>query len=562
MSGARPTAGRLGRRRRVAALLAATVACATPATAALATPAPGTLDPAFGAGGIARLPAGVGASPGALATDPLGRVLVAGRVSVGGTIETLVARLTTGGAADPGFGSQGLAIAPLGSAPGTFATASGISVAALPGGGVLAAGLTSDGRDFVERLLPGGALDSSFATAGVYLTPYVTNFPPARLLIRPDGRIVLVGTMVDPALADAAREPTSLLLVGLTAAGAADPSFGSAGVTGAQVGQRSSHAGADSFATGAGLTAGGAVVVAAAASDTRGDIRGALARFTPAGVLDVGFASRGVARLLRLLPAGLVVLGDGGIVVAGQADDAAGVPSPALGGFTPSGSIDTGFGVHGLAVTDLFGDFGATGPHERQGVAIGPALTADGRLVVEAVAGRGRPAPSRVVARFSPTGAIDCSFGTAGRSGLPLAGGQSEDAGPVIAPDGDALVAGGLGSAPGIFVAALAGGAAAAPPSAPVVATGGATHVGGGGVVLDGLVDPRCGKVGASFEYGVGHRLTRHTAVRGTNAGLGPQQVVAALGRLRPGSYRYRLVIHAGPRRITGTTASFRIQGP
>jgi uncharacterized delta-60 repeat protein len=543
-------APRRGAGRAAAALVGAALACGAPAAAVAA--APGTLDPAFGAGGIAHLPVGVGASPGALATDPLGRVLISGRVSVGGTIETLVARLTPGGAVDAGFGSGGLAIAQLGSQPGAAETAS--AIAGLPGGGVLAAGLASDGRDFVERLLPGGDLDPSFATAGVYLTPYVAGVPPAKLLIRADGRIVLAGTLADPE-----GETSSLLLVGLTPAGATDPSFGSAGVAGAQVGQRSSHAGATSTATGAALDAAGAVVVAASASDTRGVARGALARFTPAGVLDAGFGSRGVSRLLRLRPAGLVVLGDGRIVVAGQADDATGVPAPALGGFTPSGSIDTGFGVHGLAVTDLFGDFAATGPHLRQGVAIGPALTADGRLVVDAVAAPAQPAPSRVVARFSAAGAIDCSFGAAGRAALPLAGRQSDDAAPVIAPDGDTLVAGDLGSAPGIFVAALAGGAAAAPGSAPVAATGGATRVRKDGVVLDGLVDPRCGRVSASFEYGRGARLTRRTALRGTSARLGPQQVVAVLAHLGHGSYRYRLVIRVGARRIAGATATFRI---
>jgi hypothetical protein len=77
--------------------------------------------------------------------------------------------------------------------------------------------------------------------------------------------------------------------------------------------------------------------------------------------------------------------------------------------------------------------------------------------------------------------------------------------------------------------------------------------------VLDGLVDPRCGKVSANFEYGVGGRLTRHTAVRATSARLGPQQVVAVLSHLAHGRYRYRVVIRIGSRRIAGATASFRI---
>jgi uncharacterized delta-60 repeat protein len=129
----------------------------------------GRLDPAFGAGGIARVPLPRPVSVDGLALQPDGALLLSGiTVGDGGERVGAVARLLPTGAVDPGFGSQGLAIVP--------GENSGIppSVDSLPhigvqaGGRIVAAGsqrasdVHNPADPFVVRLLPDGMPDPSF----------------------------------------------------------------------------------------------------------------------------------------------------------------------------------------------------------------------------------------------------------------------------------------------------------------------------------------------------------------------------------------------------------------
>src|SRR5690606_10827650 len=73
--------------------------------------ADGSLDPTFGDGGVVRIPVGVRARAQALALQPNGRIVVAGfGVLFPGGMEQFVAlRLLENGTLDPSFGAGGLA---------------------------------------------------------------------------------------------------------------------------------------------------------------------------------------------------------------------------------------------------------------------------------------------------------------------------------------------------------------------------------------------------------------------------------------------------------------------
>ena len=154
----------------------------------------GELERSFGDRGYLTLP---GFAPvNALAADNSGRLLV---LSKGTTISRIA-----GGKLDPSFGIGGsVSMASLGL--GSFGLA---SLAALPGGGVVAAGSTSAAQMAVVKLTPDGTLDTSFNGTGFR----VVRFGPDvyggvtsgayQVKAQGDGKLVLAGyAKYRPALA-------------------------------------------------------------------------------------------------------------------------------------------------------------------------------------------------------------------------------------------------------------------------------------------------------------------------------------------------------------------------
>src|SRR5262245_25334602 len=97
----------------------------------------------------------------------------------------------------------------------------------------------------------------------------------------------------------------------------------------------------------------------------------------------------------------------------------------------PAGSLDTAFGVGGLATVSF-----TTSPFTDQGMAV--ALQADGKVVVA-----GTVANNFGVARFNADGSLDTSFGSGGLVVTDIAGGNDLCQGVVIQADGKIVVAGG-----------------------------------------------------------------------------------------------------------------------
>ena len=131
------------------------------------------------------------------------------------------------GMLDPSFGNGGIVTTNF---PGAVAPIeSALSLVVLPDGRAVAAGAWNQFGDLrmgVARYLPSGALDTTFSGDGLATVDCPIGFPggeATRVLLQPDGRLVLIGTCVGP--------PPGMVfwLARLNADGSLDPSFGSGG---------------------------------------------------------------------------------------------------------------------------------------------------------------------------------------------------------------------------------------------------------------------------------------------------------------------------------------------
>jgi uncharacterized delta-60 repeat protein len=160
-----------------------------------------------------------------------------------------------------------------------------------------------------------------------------------------------------------------------------------------------------------------------------------LARYTSAGALYPTIGTGGL--VITSFPgttaqaAAMAVQADGRIVLAGEAG-----PDIALARYLPNGALDPSFGAGGLVRTDFFG---------RADRAFAVAGYADGRILVAGDAQQSVPPNSvfvRVaVARYTPTGALDPTFGSGGKVSTDLGGPIDSAADLARQPDGRIVVA-------------------------------------------------------------------------------------------------------------------------
>ncbi|MCX5746920.1 MAG: hypothetical protein NT062_30995 [Proteobacteria bacterium] len=279
---------------------------------------------------------------------------------------------------------------------------------------------TVDGRadadvplDYVE---PHGELDPSFGTAGITIVQAASLYDvePRRAGLAVAGYI--------PKMA-----ATRMLVVGLDAAGVADASFAGGGL--AELGPTKND-----FAYGIARTRSGLLVVAGDGDDgtaTRDDLTVAL--LDDLGAPQASFGTGGFARVdvgdtadtanaVALVPRGGVET----IMLCGSADYAAVDSHFVLANLDLRGQRVAGFGANGLVSVD----FSAGDKDECNAVIARPG---GGVIAV------GRAGPALVVAAFTETGALDASFGAAGRYLVGATDGFGYD---VIDVAGDLIVVG------------------------------------------------------------------------------------------------------------------------
>ena len=189
------------------------------------------------------------------------------------------ATIPLAGTLDPSFGSGGVVTQTHG-----FVGA----IAVQPDGKVIAAG-DDAGSALIARYLTNGSLDSSFGQGGYVKNnlPPPTNFAgAAAVAVQPDGKIVVAGTSTPPRTGNVGAE---LTLLRYDANGSLDTSFGAGGSTTTVI-PEPGHKNWDAVAAALAVLPDGDLLVAGSASWTDGanlSSSFALARYTPEGALDL-----------------------------------------------------------------------------------------------------------------------------------------------------------------------------------------------------------------------------------------------------------------------------------
>ncbi|HEY1115312.1 MAG TPA: Calx-beta domain-containing protein [Chitinophagaceae bacterium] len=341
--------------------------------------------------------------PGSLAIQPDGKLVVAGRAGNprSNSTDFALVRYNAGGDPDNSFGAEGKVLT-------DFLGADGANFVALQNDGKLVvAGATgyldNYTLDFaLLRYNPDGSPDNSFSgdgkVAGYYPVAVSANFA---LAVQSDGKVV-VGGRANPE--QSRRADFGLARYGVD--GAPDPSFGTEGTV------VTDFFGNLDQLTAVALQADGKIVAAGYAiyDPVTGRHDFALARYNTDGTLDPTFDGDGkvTTAFTELIGrvAAVAVQPDGKIVVAGTALHPGGRHLDfALVRYNSDGSLDAGFGEGGMVLTDFWGDDDQVSSM---------VIQSDGRLVVAGTAAKPGTYESFVLARYTPEGVLDHSFGEGG----------------------------------------------------------------------------------------------------------------------------------------------------
>lgn len=391
----------------------------------------GVLDGSFGSGGLADTGflSPVANRANALAVQADGRILAGGYAGDSfPSRDFAISRHLDDGALDPGFGEGGRIRVDFGGNEDEVG-----DLVALADGSVLAAGTTwvnGQRRFVVARYLGDGQPDVGFGTGGrVLIDPGQIGTEPVSLVVRPDGRILVAGTVRGPGANN------DFVVVGLTAAGAVDPGFGSAGQTVVDM------SGGSDFVTSMLLRPDGSVLVAGGGLVSGSGFDMQVLRLTATGAVDTGFGTGGkvgidfagrtdLANAMVLAGAGaserLYVAGSAQMTSSGQSVDTA---VAALDG---NGVLVPGFGSGGKANFDLGG--GAV--DAAYGI-----VAIDQRLVVVGHGPQGADSDLRLLG-IDLDGAPDPGFSAGGAVLAVGSGGQDEARAAVLDAQGRLLVAG------------------------------------------------------------------------------------------------------------------------
>ncbi|QDV39562.1 delta-60 repeat domain-containing protein [Tautonia plasticadhaerens] len=377
-------------------------------------------------------------------------------------------------------------------------------VAILGDGKILVAGTSYPDRFGLTRLGPDGALDTTFGTGGRALSTFGTRQTYGGMAVQGDGKIVIVGG-IDNGVQVNRRSyvyNNDMLIVRYNANGSLDPTFGVGGVVELGISTYGGDSPGDlqnkyDEALGVAVQADGKIVVSGRAYVGAGDYDGVLLRLNPDGSQDTSFGAGGhavspdAASFLNVAiqaDGKIVVQGDrsgatlgrfngDGSVDDGTASDTTPGDAFGTGGFVTSttplggrgwenllirpddgsilaqgtvddgqnsdiglfrvlgdGTPDSSFGTAGMARVDV-------GPYEYSG---GMALMPDGRIVVVGgyLGDRNVNVEHALIARLTPQGTLDPTFGTGGVALQNFSTTRDEFAGVALQPDGRIVAVG------------------------------------------------------------------------------------------------------------------------
>ena len=261
----------------------------------------------FGVGGLLALPGSEYGDPLRLALDSNDRLYVVSRAESGSPRGLMVRRVFSTGLLDATWGDGGVAFV-------SHATRDLIPSSAVVDGARLIIGgtaqnpTTSTTLSFLARLESTGTADPAFGAGGVFISTNNTGSDfISRVAVQPDGKVIGFGT-----------EGTSTpFLLRVTAAGADDPTFGTAGRT-------TIYASALDFAKDLALDSSGRVLVVGNGTTSSLTLEPWLLRYTSSGTTDPSFGSAGRAAPASVVVAGVTRAADG-VLIFGEANTDAGV---------------------------------------------------------------------------------------------------------------------------------------------------------------------------------------------------------------------------------------------
>ncbi|MGI8714933.1 MAG: hypothetical protein ACR2NR_17490 [Solirubrobacteraceae bacterium] len=247
---------------------------------------------------------------------------------------------------------------------------------------------------------PGSAVTSFGASGIASAGPGVRLFGTA---VQTDGKALAVGESGLPSALD-------LVLVRFTANGVLDPKFGSGGVVhGPAI---AGLLGTGSLGRAVAIQPDGKIVVVGTSTVPDGSATTGILieRFNSNGAVDTTFGTGGaVTALAHSLADGyaVAVQPNGQIIATGSANAAGSggvTPRVAVVRLNANGSLDPSFGSGGASVLD-FGSFST---------ALTVALQSDGKIVIGGSQSPGLQVQNALIARLTPSGAPDPSFGSGG----------------------------------------------------------------------------------------------------------------------------------------------------
>ncbi|MEW6210041.1 MAG: hypothetical protein AB1631_16865 [Acidobacteriota bacterium] len=362
----------------------------------------------------------------AVAIQSDGRIVAAGEAFNPGnsTYDFALTRYNADGSLDTSFGSSGRATADF-----LGGTDSARAIAIQSDGRIVVTGLVLNSddtiRDFaLARFNTDGSLDTSFGSSGKVTTDFFGDLDRARgITIQSDGRIVVAGETFNPGIGG-----TNFALARYNTDGSLDTSFDSDGRV------DTDFLGGSDRAQAVAIQSDGRIIAAGTITGIGGDF--GIVRYNTDGSLDTSFDLDGKVDTDFFASIdqaqALAIQSDGRIVVAGLVSNSS-LRDFALARYNTDGSLDSSFDSDGKVNTDFFGDLDRV---------FAVAIQSDNRIVAAGVADPGTGIEDFALARYNLDGALDSSFGSAGRITTDFFGDSDQARGVAIQPDGRIVVAG------------------------------------------------------------------------------------------------------------------------
>jgi uncharacterized delta-60 repeat protein len=360
----------------------------------------------------------------AVAIQPDGKIIIAGRTNVNGGWDFAVARLREDGTPDSSFNGNGLLTIDFN---GSIDTAYAIAIQ--PDGKILVVGeslaLGGTSNFAVARVTDLGVLDPEFDLDGRTRIDFQGENDAAHgVAIQADGKIVVAGY--------AGRNSRDWGLVRLSDTGALDESFGNAGRVTTDF-----NSGNDD-ASGVVVLPDNKIIVAGTAFLAQGTTDFALVRYTPAGIPDNSFQSGGkmtidLAGNSSDTVKSLERTADGKLVIGGEAFGSE-YPMLALVRCSSEGVLDNTFDGDGKVVVS----FNRQGNNYMGGLAV----NGSGEIAVAARIDGWSMTSGFNVIRFLNDGKLDSRFGAGGRVNTLFGLGEKVAYDVSFQPDGKIVAVG------------------------------------------------------------------------------------------------------------------------